>query len=178
MHDTAGSLGPGWGGVGRLKNKITQRKVCRWLFSVLGCVPEALSPALRCLTLGVWMFSWISASGAARSDSEVEDELFSCVVKLFSHGEALFDELPKSTEMVSGTCAWVSRAGSAQETLCGPFSPHQPQGITLIRMDFLTKGLCFSCGQKKRKNQPCFSWILVKQTNPPNAGMKWTFVNK
>lgn len=115
------------------------------------CSRGALSPALHCLTLGVWMFSWISASGAALSDNEVEDELFSCVVTLFSHGETSFDELPKSTEMVSGTCAWVSRAGSAQETLCGPFSPHQPQEITLIRMDFLIKGLCFSCSQKKRK---------------------------
>lgn len=54
------------------------------------------------------MLLWMSSSGAALSDSQVEDELFFCVM-LFSDGEALFAVLPKGTVMVFHIHAWISR---------------------------------------------------------------------
>lgn len=45
------------------------------------------------LSHSVWMLSWISAFGSALSGSQVEDELFFCVV-LLSYGEDVFAELP------------------------------------------------------------------------------------
>lgn len=62
--------------------------ICKGVKDCLGLYSGASA-----LLHSVWMLSWSSAFESALNGSQVEDELFFCVV-LLSYGEDVFAELP------------------------------------------------------------------------------------